>query len=222
MNISQQLVDYEQARSNCYKLLAVCFYQPQKEAFIQEEFFKNLAVILKGVSPDAAAHVPAMEKAFLKYSEEDLLVAYAKLFVGPNELIAPPYGSVYMDDGRRTMGDSTLEAMKIYKDEGLAIDENFKELPDHIAVELEFMYYLIFKEIEALEKSETDKALDFIKTQELFLDKFLAKWVKPFCDKIRQGTDNEFYGSLADCLSVFIEKARAGEDISEALKANPV
>ena len=222
MNISQQLVEYEQARSNCYKLLAACFYQPQKEAFIQEEFFKNLAMVLKDVSPDAAAHVPAMEKAFLNYSNEDLLIDYAKLFVGPNELIAPPYGSVYMDDGRRTMGDSTLEAIKIYKDEGLAIDENFKELPDHIAVELEFMYYLIFKETEALEKSETDKALDFIKTQELFLDKFLARWVKPFCDKIKAGTDNEFYNSLADCLSVFIEKARAGEDISEALKASPV
>ena len=97
--------------------------------------------------------------------------------------IAPPYGSVYTDDGRRTMGDSTLEAIKIYKDEGLAIDENFKELPDHIAVEFEFMYYLIFKETEALEKSETDKALDFIKTQELFLDKFLARWVKPFVIK---------------------------------------
>jgi TorA maturation chaperone TorD len=222
VNISQQLVDYEQARSNCYKLLAACFYQPQKEAFIQEEFFKNLAMVLKDVSPDAAAHVPAMEKAFLNYSNEDLLIDYAKLFVGPNELIAPPYGSVYMDDGRRTMGDSTLEAIKIYKDEGLAIDENFKELPDHIAVELEFMYYLIFKETEALEKSETDKALDFIKTQELFLYKFLARWVKPFCDKIKAGTDNEFYNSLADCLSVFIEKARAGEDISEALKASPV
>ena len=222
MNISQQLIEYEQARSNCYKLLAACFYQPQKEAFIQEEFFKNLAMVLKDVSPDAAAHVPAMEKAFLNYSNEDLLIDYAKLFVGPNELIAPPYGSVYMDDGRRTMGDSTLEAIKIYKDEGLAIDENFKELPDHIAVELEFMYYLIFKETEALEKSETDKALDFIKTQELFLDKFLARWVKPFCDKIKAGTDNEFYNSLADCLSVFIEKARAGEDISEALKASPV
>ena len=222
MNISQQLVDYEQARSNCYKLLAACFYQPQKEAFIQEEFFKNLAMVLKDIAPEAAAHVPAMEKAFLNYSNEDLLIDYAKLFVGPNELIAPPYGSVYMDDGRRTMGDSTLEAIKIYKDEGLAIDENFKELPDHIAVELEFMYYLIFKETEALEKSETDKALDFIKTQELFLDKFLARWVKPFCDKIKAGTDNEFYNSLADCLSVFIEKAHAGEDISEALKASPV
>lgn len=212
----------EKARGDCYRLLSACFYQPQKEAFIQEEFFKNLAVILKDVSPDTAAHVPAMEKAFLKYSEEDLLLAYAKLFVGPNELLAPPYGSVYLDGEKKLMGDSTMEVIKMYEEQGLFMDSEFRNLPDHITVELEFMYYLIFKEVEALEKSETDKALNFIKTQELFLDKFLKKWVGPFCDKIKEGTDNEFYNSLAGCLSVFIEKAHAGDDILEALKVNPV
>ena len=73
------------------------FLSAAKEVFIQEEFFKNLEVLLRQISPDAAARVSVMGKAFLKYSEEDLLVAYAKLFVGPNELLAPPYGSVYLD-----------------------------------------------------------------------------------------------------------------------------
>lgn len=212
----------EKARGDCYRLLSACFYQLQKEAFIQEEFFKNLAVILKDVSPDAAAHVPAMEKAFLKYSEEELLVAYAKLFVGPNELVAPPYGSVYLDRDRRVMGDSTMEVIKMYEEQGLSMDSEFRNLPDHITVELEFMYYLIFKEVEVLEKSETDKALNFIKTQGLFLDKFLKKWVGPFCDKIKEGADNEFYTSLADCVSIFVGNARLGDDILEELSAKAV
>lgn len=218
MNISQQLIEYEQARSNCHKLLAACFYQPQKEIFMEEGLFENLTVLLKQACPDAVVFSEKMGQAILNYNNEDLLIDYAKLFVGPYELKAAPYGSIYLDEGRKIMGDSTIEVIKIYKDEGLSIDENFKELPDHIAVELEFMYYLIFKEVEALEKSETDKALNFIKTQELFLDKFLKKWVGPFCDKIKQGTDNEFYSSLADCLSVFIEKAHARNELPEALK----
>ncbi|RJQ41413.1 MAG: dehydrogenase [Nitrospiraceae bacterium] len=179
-------------------------------------------MVLKDIAPDAAAHVPAMEKAFLKYNEEELLVAYAKLFVGPNELLAPPYGSIYLDGERRVMGDSTMETIKMYEEAGLKMGDDFKEAPDHIAVELEFMYYLIFKEIEALEKSETDKALDFIKTQNLFQDQFLKKWVGLFCDKIKAGTDNEFYNSLAGCLSVFIEKAQAGDELPVALKASAV
>lgn len=205
------------AKGDCYRLLSACFYPPHKEVFIQEEFFKNLEVVLKKVSPDAAAYVPAMEKAFLKYSEEDLLVAYAKLFVGPFELLAPPYGSVYLDGEKKVMGDSTMEVIKMYEEQGLSMDSEFRDMPDHIAVELEFMYYLILKEVEALEKSEMDKALYFIKTQELFLDKFLARWVKPFCNKIKKGTDNEFYNSLADCLHVFIEKAYARNELPEAL-----
>jgi TorA maturation chaperone TorD len=212
----------EKRRGDCYRLLSACFYQPQKETFIQEKLFKNLAGLLKQAVPAAAMHASVMEKAFLKYSGDDLLVAYAKLFVGPNELLAPPYGSVYLDGGKMLMGDSTMDVIKMYEEQGLSMDSEFRNLPDHITAEMEFMYYLIFKEIEALEKSQWDTALDCMETQELFIDQFLGRWVKPFCDKIKQATDNEFYASLADCVSVFIGKARPGDDIPEELSAKAV
>lgn len=212
----------EKRRGDCYRLFSVCFYQPQKEPFIQAELFKNLGGLLMQVSPDAAAQAAVMGETFLQYSEEDLLVAYAKLFVGPNELLAPPYGSVYLDGDKTVMGDSTLEVIKMYEEQGLSPDDEFSNLPDHIAVELEFMYYLIFKETAALDKSDWDMALDFIKTQDRFLDKFLGRCVKPFCDKMKQGTDNEFYSCLADCLSLFIANARSGNDIPEVLHAKAV
>lgn len=218
----QEFISSEKARGDCYRLLSACFYQPQKEAFIQEKFFRNLETLLSQAVPDAAAHVFAMEKAFLKYREEDLLVDYAKLFVGPTELLAPPYGSIYLDVEKRVMGDSTMEVIKVYEEQGLAMDREFRNLPDHITAELEFMYYLIFKEVEALEKSESDKALGFIKTQGLFLEKFLKKWAAPFCDKIKQGTDNEFYMSLAYCVSAFIENERPGDDIPDELSAKAI
>lgn len=212
----------EKRRGDGHRLLAACFYQPQKELFLEEELFKNLEGVLRQISPDAATYAAMMEKAFSKYSEEELLVAYAKLFVGPNELLAPPYGSVYLDGEKMVMGDSTMATIKMYEEQGLSMEGSFRNLPDHITVELEFMYYLIFTEIEALEKSQWEAALDLIKTQRLFLDRFLNRWVKPFCDKIKQGTDNEFYTSLADCVSVFIGNARPGSDIPEGLSEKGV
>ena len=50
------------------------------------------------------------------------------------------------------------------------------------------------------------------------MDKFLKKWVGPFCDKIKQGADNEFYSSLADCLSVLLKKRMPVMSLPEALK----
>ncbi|MCL4477127.1 MAG: molecular chaperone TorD family protein [Nitrospirae bacterium] len=173
---------------------------------------------MKQVSQDASAIVSEMEKSFSKYSEEELTVDYARLFVGPNELLAPPYGSVYLDGDRKVMGDSTMEVMKMYEEQGLAMDREFRNLPDHITVELEFMYYLIFKEIEALEKSDIASALNFINIQEVFLDRFLKRWIRPFCDKVKEGTDSGFYKALADCAAAFIRDASPGDELPDDLQ----
>lgn len=203
MDIKELLIN-ERIRGDCFRLLSACFYYPKKEVFIQEYLFKNLTEALKRVCPPAAVFSEDMEETISHYSDEDLLVDYSKLFVGPSELKAPPYGSVYLDKERKVMGDSTMEVIEVYRSAGLSINDDFKELPDHIAVELEFMYYLIFKEIEAFEKSEMDAALDYIRMQQAFLDRFLGRWVGSFCEKIKEGTDNKFYLALADCISAFI------------------
>lgn len=93
-----------------------------------------------------------MQESLEAYAEEELAVEYARLFVGPFGLRAPPYGSVYLDNQRSVMGPSTMETIRCYEDEGLARDDEFNELPDHIVVELEFMYYLSYRQVEALQK----------------------------------------------------------------------
>lgn len=205
MNISQQVIEYERARCESYKLLAACFYQPQADTF-QDGLLQNLEETLKNICPDAAVYAVEMIKMFSLYSEEELLIDYAKLFVGPNELLAPPYGSIYLDKERRVMGDSTMAVVDFYASQGLVIDSDFKELPDHIAAELEFMYYLVFKEIQALESSDLTAASVAIEAQDVFMNKFLRPWADEFAKKIEEGSETGFYKALAGCLSAFIYK----------------
>ncbi len=207
MNIEELIVS-EKIRGDCYRFLSACFYKPNKSLFEQENLLRNLTEGLKRVCHSAAIFAEKMEEAFAKSSEESLLIDYAKLFVGPDMLIAPPYGSVYLDKERKVMGDSTIKTIKFYRDAGLIMSDTFKELPDHIAVELEFMYYLVFKESEALEKSDIDTANKFIKMQQEFLNSFLGLWINNFCEKIKNGTENEFYQALADCVEDFIFNSR--------------
>ena len=199
-------------RGDCFRLLSACFYPPKKELYLKECLFQNLTTALSQVCPEALMSSTKMEEAFLHDSGEDLAVEYARLFVGPYELMAPPYGSVYLDHERRVMGDSTMEVIKIYKEAGLSIDQDFKELPDHIAVELEFMYYLIYQEAEALEKGQSDKALALRETQGLFLNRFLKPWVPNLCDRIKASTENEFYNCLANCVLVFVAYVNIAEN----------
>jgi len=213
----KEFVCREKKRGDCCRLLSACFYQPEKDVFLQEGIFENLASLLKEVSPEASAFVSEMEKAFLISSEVELTVEYARLFVGPNELLAPPYGSVYLDRGRKVMGDSTMEVINMYEEQGLSIDKEFRNLPDHITAELEFMYYLIYKELEALDRADIATALSAIKTQELFMNRFLRPWIEPFCHNLREGSDSGYYKSLADCTLSFVNGFCPGDALPEEL-----
>ena len=110
---------YEAGRSQAYKLLADCFHNPGVRMF---NIVVALDEILKIICPEAATFVTLMKTDL----EEDpdltrLEVDYAKLFVGPFSLSAPPYGSVYLEDERRVMGESTFDVIHRYKDAGLEL-----------------------------------------------------------------------------------------------------
>lgn len=172
--------------------------------FHEEHLLDHLTTNLRQISPGAAMFSASMANAIQMYSEEELSVEYARLFLGPFETKVPPYGSIYLNEERRVMGDSTMEIIRFYEEMGLSRDKDCMDLPDHIAVELEFMSYLIYKEAEALDKSDFATALDMMKKQKSFLDQFLGRWIAEFCDKIKASTDNGFYLALADCASLFV------------------
>ena len=190
-------------QGDCCKLLAACFYEPEKELFLQESLCENLAALLSVTGCHAAAKAAQTMHASLQATgEEELKAAHAGLFIGPFELAAPPYGSIYLENTRRMMGDSTVAVQKLYGAAGLSLE--VAEAPDHIALELEFMHFLIMGQADSVARDGRDEAEAFAATQSHFLLNFLAPWVPEFCAAVRKGTTSGFYTSLADCLEGFI------------------
>lgn len=97
-----------------------------------------------------------------------------------------------------------MEVIRRYRNEGLSGSADTRELPDHVAVELEFMSYLVFKEIKALETPDLRAADEAIEKQERFSCEILRRWIPPFCERIKENTENGFYTALAHCASTFI------------------
>ncbi len=207
-NINTHSKDSERPAAKIYRLLAACFYPPQKIIFEKERLFENLHSMVKDSMPEASATYEHLGICFARHSEEELTVAYAELFVGPFALEAPPYGSVYLGGARRVMDDSTIETMKLYEAAGLVLDDTQKEAPDHIAIELEFLYYLITKSIEAVSKGDNELFVRFEGIRSEFINNYLGKWVGPFCENIRTKTKNSFYRALSDCLESSINCLR--------------
>jgi TorA maturation chaperone TorD len=93
------------------------------------------------------------------------------------------------------MGNSTLNVRNKYADEGLSVD--IKEAPDHMAIELEFMYYLISKEVQAALSSDFIDAACYLEKQRGFLETHLGMWISDFSNNIATNAETTFYRNLA-------------------------
>ena len=186
----EQLLVQAGLRANTYRVLAECYHSPDEE-FIQA---------INGLEGGGAA-VDQIVQAAATADVEKLLIDHARLFLGPYKLLAPPYGSIYLEDGA-LMGNSTVNVEEFYHEEGLESSDD--EVPDHITAELEFMCVLIGKEIEAINADDLDAARHYRQKQETFLDLHLGAWIAEFADRIQQEAQTEFYKTLGRVTGPFV------------------
>ena len=191
------------ARADVARLLAACYYEPGPE-FAEERLFDALRDAAAGIDLQLAASAERLGEAFAAAPLEDLLVDYTRLFLGPVDTRAKPYGSVWLDDDAPLMGDSTLAVLQHYEDGGFEVDEGFRDLPDHIAVELEFLYVLLFRLAEASARGDEATLQGADTMRRRFLAEHLGAWVGPFTTAVRGGAESAFYRELASLTDRFV------------------
>jgi TorA maturation chaperone TorD len=197
------LIGYETARNGAYKGLAECYHQPTPQ---MGATLKDIERCLTALDSQAVSYISLMRREWLTLEKErdGLRVEYARLFIGPYSLAAPPYGSLYLDGRQQVMGPSTMDVTKRYSEAGLELAENFKDAPDHIAVELEFMHFLIYREMEAIHRDDRKGALENIELQKSFLENHLGAWASPFSIQLTENTCMTFYRHLAIATKKFL------------------
>ncbi len=191
------------AREDLCRYLAACYYQPGPE-FAEEKVFDSMLDAANRIHPDLAAHACRLSEEFSAEGSDSLLLDYTRLFLGPAHIIAKPYGSVWLDGEETLMQDSTMAVQALYEEGGFEIDEDFRELPDHIAAELEFLYLLIYRENEARRNDDPEALTAMAGLRKRFLDAHLGSWVGPFTAAVRAGAQNGFYRELAELTRRFV------------------
>ena len=203
-------LDKGTARENLCRFLAACYYQPGPE-FSEEKVFDSMVDAATRIHPDLAAHARRLGEGFSAEEPESLLVDYTRLFLGPGPIVAKPYGSVWLEGEETLMRDSTMAVLEMYQEGGFEIDEDFRELPDHIAAEMEFLYLLIYRENEARRNDDPEALTAMAGLRKRFLDEHLGSWVGPFTAAVKAGAQSGFYRELAELTDRFV-KMEASED----------
>lgn len=189
---------------NSYRLLAACFYPPTT-ALLDEGCCSSVSALLAPCVPEAAAHAAKAAQLLQDAPLESHLVEYSRLFLGPFKLVAPPYGSVWLDTNKTVMGDSTARVAAFYQAHGLQLADDFSELPDHIAVELEFLSFLCFKEQEAARQNDTAGTQLLRAARQEFISELLLPWLQPLTEAIDTDSEAPFYSAVARCTHALVK-----------------
>ena len=199
------------AREDLCRFLAACYYQPSPE-FAEEKVFDSMLEAAMRIHADLAAHARRLGEEFASEGPENLLLDYTRLFLGPTHIIAKPYGSVWLEGRNTVMGDSTMAVVELYREGGFDMDEGFREAPDHIAAELEFLYLLIFRESKAHRDAEPEVLKAMTALRKRFLDEHLGRWVGPFTAAVKAGAQRGFYRQLADLTERFVRMEASADE----------
>ena len=110
-----------------------------------------------------------------------LQAEYVRPFINAlPEVPCPPYGSFYLEG--TLMGESTVRLRKLYASYGWQTDE----MPDHIAVELEFLALLA--------SLGQDGALE---EDRQFIRDHLKLWAPAFLDRVGKNDRSGFYQAVS-------------------------
>jgi putative dimethyl sulfoxide reductase chaperone len=197
------VADSAVAREDLCRFLAGCYYEPGPE-FAQERLFESMLAAAQRIDPELAEHARRLGQAFAAADLQELLVDYTRLFLGAPQALAKPYSSVWLSGQPELMQDSAMELLKLYEQGSFEIDPEFRDLPDHVAVELEFLYLLTYQQNQARAHGDVQAQQAVAVMRTAFLVGHLGRWLGPFILAVHDHAQCEFYRELAEFTELFV------------------
>lgn len=96
-------------------------------------------------------------------------------------------------------GGTREDVVRFYDFFGYVLEERFAWQPDHLSVQLEFMHFLCFREVE-----QGAGALSFQLAQLDFTERHLARWVPAFSARVEAIEPRSLYARILKSLGAFV------------------
>jgi len=208
-------------RSNIYGLLAVVFRQEMTSDLLEQLKDPQFLGVLFHLGIE-------LESDFFQKPDKELLddlaVEYARLFLGPGKHISPHESVHHQKDDAQSgqlWGESTVEVKKFIESSGLTYKSDYKGLPDHISVELEFMQQVILREEKAWKEEDKEVTLSCLNIEKKFMEEHIIHWIPVFCERVIQEAELPFYREMAALTKSFITFEKEHINTSDRLRVIP-
>ena len=209
---AEETMVFLSARAFAYDLLKCAFLQEPSRKFlkllIEEEmvqafpFYDSDTDLRKAI--DTILDDLKQSDVTSKKGAQNLHWDYTRMFIGPGEVQAPPWESIYRDVERLHFSKETLEVRDAYRKYNLLPKRFGHDPDDHIGLELDFMHKLCEMAKEKAEGADEKGLLEILKDQKTFLDDHLMKWVPAWSRDVVKSAETDFYKGAAQLLDAYL------------------
>ncbi len=197
-----------QAKAALHSLLAQAMNYPDAtlvDSLRNGSFFTTVSESLAALGNTAlTTELEKCRKEYLDCANKDETLLelerdYTHMFFSSKPRLAYLFESVYREG--KLLQESTLTIAGLYRDAGLVLNEDFRLPPDHIAVELEFLSFLCFKEAEGLKNGNT-KAVEYARElQGIVLKEHLRSFALNVAERVGKHAQTSFYRTVTNVLN---------------------
>lgn len=185
--------------SSCATLLGTLLMQSPKGGPLAEAARGLCAMDLENEWPFGSQQelkdIAGLLEAARELSPEELDRAFHHLFVGPQNLEAPPWGSVYLDSEAVLFGDSCIELTRWMRANGIALHENESREPaDQIGRMFVLLGWIC----------ENDPVL-----ADDYLELHLLTWAPRYFERLGAAANDPFYRALAELAALTLADVAA-------------
>lgn len=194
-----ETIEHLAARASLFKYLSLGFSPPGTISF--PELFAHLREACASLPPGHRELLaPILETEIPQWSEED----YGRLF-GPGGVVSM-YETEYDPLVAVRKGHELADILGFYHAFGFRLREVRPELPDHLAVELEFLSLLLLKLLYARQHGMAEAQEVTHNAIASFLRDHLGRWVEAFAEGVEQARGALAIRTLARLLRAFVKE----------------
>jgi len=197
------------------KIMGRIFWGPSLEEcteMVKEKYLdrlQSLTSVLKSGADNGLHEIISIIKSFPDGDSlyQNLEEGYVRLFISAKGgITAPLYESCYELEGAPLMGAAATEMKERFEAKGLSVVDTIQEPPDHLSMELEYLYFL-------LDKGWRDQDGALVTEGSAFAFDRMLPWVSELSEKLASEEECRYYPLMA---TIVVEILSVIGRISEA------
>lgn len=193
------------------QIMSAFFWGPEPEQcnnMLRESFWLPIERVIPWLEPPSPAVFNEIKMLVNHFTDADPLFhyleeVYIRLFISdPKGLRTPLYASCYAgeESGKIAplMGEPALAMKERFRSKGLSLADTIHDPPDHLAIELEFLYFL-------LEKGWAERDNLLLEEAFSFSSEIMLPWVIKLQERlVADEIENRFYPLITALLCAIL------------------